>query len=162
MITVDELLNQRAEVGARYKALVRELLDARIELAALDHVLASPIAGHRNGDVGFVGDVNELPRSLAHGRFCPFSSYALPSVKINARITQLAESLSIQSNIELSRERAHGTDRLHRDGRQGEPPTGLRLQQSGGGGGLRSPSKQSRKAASPAVRGGLASLSARS
>ena len=91
-MTVGELMAQRAAVGARYADLVRELIKARIELMALGHVLGSPIGGGHY-DPGFAGDIRELPRLLSHSLFSPYGSRQL-SAEVNARVTQLAESLS--------------------------------------------------------------------
>jgi len=93
-MTPDELMIQRSEIGAKYADLVRQVIDARIELMALDHITSSPIA-HRHNESGFVGDTNELPRLLSHAAFAPFSPYAgrRLSAEIDNRIAELAASL---------------------------------------------------------------------
>jgi hypothetical protein len=91
-VTVDDLMVQRTALGAHYADLVRQLVDTRVELAALDHVTSSPIAGNRHGDAGFVGDMNEMPRMLSHSKFSPYISRRL-STEINERVAELAESL---------------------------------------------------------------------
>jgi hypothetical protein len=90
-MTKDELQAERAAVGARYADLARELMETRVELTALDHILGSPIAGgHFQGE--FTGDINDLPMMLAHPVFSPYRSRRL-SGQVNDRVTELAENI---------------------------------------------------------------------
>jgi hypothetical protein len=90
-MTPDEMMTERADVGARYDRLVAELLQVRVELQAIDHVTSSPIA-HRHNQSGFVGDVNELPRLLSHAVFSPYVGRRL-SAEVEQRVSKLAASL---------------------------------------------------------------------
>ena len=90
-MTADEMMISRSALGVRYAGMVHELLAARVELMALDHVTSSPIA-HRHNESGFVGDTNELPRLLSHAVFGPHVSHRL-TAEIEKRVSELAASL---------------------------------------------------------------------
>jgi hypothetical protein len=93
-VTADELKSKRIVAGARYAELALELLNVRVEIQSLEHILASPIANGHGEPGGFNADadINDLPRLLAHKTFSPHLTRQ-PSGEVIKRVNELAKLL---------------------------------------------------------------------
>jgi hypothetical protein len=92
MTTATQYISQRVTAGTRYANAVTELFAAMVDLGALDRTIENYRAGLGLPQPSFVGDLQDLPRMLAHPLFAP-------SVPDRAR---LMDQIRAQADIYIS------------------------------------------------------------